>query len=261
MQSMRVIAVILIGLLVTACKVDLYSNLSEREANHMLAILLSQDISASKVVLDDTVTLQVEEGDLLRAIDVLNNTGYPRTSRDSLGKVFEKTGIMSSPFEERIRFVYALGEEVSKTLSEIDGVLTARVHIVLPDKPELGEEIKPSSAAVFIKHRPGVDLEYFSPQIKRLVSNSIEGVDYANVTVVLVEAIQSRLVTKKAESETTGVMPGLNIKNSDVSFFWQIVIAASVAMLVLLVLCIVAFVALLRARRGQQPEPEPVPAE
>ena len=257
----RVVIVLCLGLLASACKADLYSNLSEREANSMLAILLANDISASKFVQDESVVLQVEEADLLRAIDVLNNAGYPRESRDSLGKVFQKTGIMSSPFEERIRFVYALGEEVSKTLNEIDGVLTARVHVVLPDKPELGQEVKPSSAAVFIRHRPGVDLEYFSPQIKRLVSNAIEGVDYANVTVILVEAMQTKLVTKKTKSEVTGIVQGLNVKNSDVQFFWQIVTGVAVLIIVLLATSVVSCVALVRARRNLGEAVQPAPAE
>ncbi|MCL4168896.1 UNVERIFIED_CONTAM: hypothetical protein GTU68_011911, partial [Idotea baltica] len=140
----------------------------------MLAILMTNGISATKEYKgDEGVTLLVEETELARAIEVLKENGYPRETRISMGKVFEKSGIMSSPFEERIRFIYALGEEVSQTLSEIDGVLTARVHIVLPEDPSLGEEVSPSSAAVFIKHRIDVDLDFFTPQIRRLVSNSI----------------------------------------------------------------------------------------
>jgi type III secretory pathway lipoprotein EscJ len=116
--------------------------------------------------------------------------------------MFEKTGIMSSPFEERVRYINALGEEVAQTLSQIDGVISARVHIVLPDAPSLGQPVKPSSAAVFIKHQPGVDLDFFQPQIRRLVSSAIEGLEYSAVTVVLVDAAPTKVSTMAAGDPT-----------------------------------------------------------
>ncbi len=241
---------ILISLLFLAgCKTDLYRNLSEREANEMLAVLMSNGISASKEYLgDEGVTLQVEETDLPRAIDALKQNGLPRENRESLGQVFEKSGIMSSPFEERVRFVYALGEEVSKTLTEIDGVLNARVHIVLPEDPDLGEELKPSSAAVFIKHRVGVDLDFATPAIKRLVSGAIEGVGYDTVTVLLVEAEQPSLSQPPAEASFVQVLPGLGVRNADSDLFWQMLIGFGALVLLLFVSNIATMLGLLKAR-------------
>lgn len=217
------ICIIGVCLFLGACKLDLYSGLSEREANEMLAVLQTNGVSAHKEYkAKDGVTLLVEESELARAIQILNENGYPRENRDSIGNVFKKSGIMSSPFEERVRFIYALAEEVSKTLSEIDGVLTARVHIVLPEDPGLGEKIKPSSAAVFIKHRIGVDLDFFTPQIRRLVANAIEGVEYENVSVVLVEAERPQVLNQQPRSTIAELLPGLGVRTSDQDYFWQL---------------------------------------
>ncbi|MDX8355132.1 type III secretion system inner membrane ring lipoprotein SctJ [Cognatiyoonia sp. IB215182] len=231
------IFLILCFCLLSACKTDLYRNLSEREANEMLAVLMSNNIEATKEYLGDAgVTLQVEEADLPRAIDILKQNGFPRESRESMGTVFERNGIMSSPFEERVRFVYALGEEVSRTLSEIDGVLTARVHIVLPDEPDFGEQLTPSSAAVFIKHRVGVDLDFATPQIRRLVSSSIEGVTYDDVTVLLVEAERPTVTARpEAAPPVVEIVPGLGIRAADAQMFrWGV--GGAAALLVLLAL-------------------------
>ncbi|KZM47408.1 type III secretion protein [Labrenzia sp. OB1] len=234
---MRQFNFVVIGLcfLLTGCKLDLYTGLTEREANEMLSILIVNGISARKEYIGDSgVSLLVEEHELSHAIEVLRENGFPRKQNTSIGKVFEKSGLMSSPFEEHIRYIYALSEEVSNTLNEIDGVLIARVHIVLPEDPSLGEEPKPSSAAVFIKHRRGGDLDFFIPQIRRLVSNAIEGVDHENVTVVLVEAEAPRVSSEQERTPIAELLAGLGVRATDLQAFWQIILAA-VAFLFLLV--------------------------
>src|SRR5262249_39841767 len=115
------------SLVLAGCQQELYSNISELEANQMLATLLANGIAVEKTSKGkEGFTITVNDRDMLRAVAVLNDSGFPKNSRESIGKVFQKSGIMSSPFEERVRYIYALGEEVSQTLSQIDGVVTAR---------------------------------------------------------------------------------------------------------------------------------------
>lgn len=237
-------------LFVGGCKVDLNTNLSEREANQILAVLLDNDIAASKVfVAEDSVTVQIDERDMLRAINLLEHSGLPKKTGETLGSVFQKTGIMSSPFEERVRFIYALSQELSQTLGEIDGVHTARVHIVLPDDPELGEKVVPSSAAVFIKHREGLDLDFFSPQIKRLVSNAIEGVSYDKVSVVLIEAEKKKNIDSDRPGPAAHTIAGFRVVSGDLGRF-DLVFYASVSILVALVASNLVFAAFyFRGRR------------
>ena len=60
MQSLRRALVVAVLLLLAACKVELFSGLTEREANDMLAILLRYDVPATKVVTKDGITLNVD---------------------------------------------------------------------------------------------------------------------------------------------------------------------------------------------------------
>ncbi len=235
------------------CKADLYSNLTEQEANEMMAVLMSNDITADKRGLGDSFTLRVEEKDMVTAINLLTGKGYPRTQRQSIGSVFQKSGIISSPFEERVRYIYALGEEVAQTLSQIDGVVTARVHVVVPEDPQLGQPLKPASAAVFIKHEPEVDLEFLVPQIRRLVSSSIEGLDQLAVTVVLTEALVAMPSGGGQEQRLVTVVPGLAIDGNAVGYFWTLVYAAAAAVVVLLAGAVLATAALFRSRRRGRP--------
>ncbi|MDF0582101.1 type III secretion system inner membrane ring lipoprotein SctJ [Bradyrhizobium yuanmingense] len=178
---------LLLLLPLAGCKADLYTKVQEREANEMLGLLLSKGIDAVRVVgKDGTSTIQVEEKQLAYSIELLNDQGLPRQSFKSLGEVFKGAGLVASPVEERARYVYALSEELSRTINDIDGVLSARVHVVLPKNDLLRQDATPSSASVFIRHASNAKLSALLPQIKMLVANSIEGLSYDKVAVVFV---------------------------------------------------------------------------
>lgn len=183
------LAALLATLLAGCSKVVLFSDLAEPEANEMMAVLLQRDIDCTKVAAkDEKWTLKIEQRDFSRAVDLLRSQGYPRDKFVKIGDVFQKSGLVSSPTEERIRYMYALSQEIAETLMRIDGVMNARVHIVIPDNDPLAAKVTPSSAAVFIRYRPGFDLESLTPQLKNLVTRSIEGLNYDNVSLVLVPA-------------------------------------------------------------------------
>ncbi len=181
-RLLRLLSISLV-LLLAGCDVSLFSGLTEREANDMIAVLQRADISASKTVDKEGVSIMVDEGSFGEAVEILNQHGLPQERFVGLGEVFKKDGLISSPTEERARFIFALGQELSHTLSEIDGVQTARVHVVVPENNSPLEKFKPSSASVFIRHQAGIDLNSLVSQIKTLVTNSIEGLVYDKVSV------------------------------------------------------------------------------
>ncbi|WP_184717856.1 type III secretion inner membrane ring lipoprotein SctJ [Caulobacter sp.] len=179
-----------VALLMAGCaEKELYGGLTEREANEMVAVLQSAGVGASKASKDGKLwSLRTESGDFPRAVAVLHDQGYPRDKFESLGEVFKKEGFVSSPMEQRARLMYGLSQELSQTVSSIDGVVQARVHIAVPEADPLADEPKPSSASVFIRHNPDVDLSSQVGSIKALVTNSIEGLPYDRVTVVMFPA-------------------------------------------------------------------------
>lgn len=189
-KSFLYAACILIPLLLSGCKTELYSNLDEEDSNSMLAILMNNDISASKTAdkKAGTYFLHVEESQIPEAVALLREHGYPREKVSTIGDLFKKDGLISSPLEERARFIFALSQSVQETLSQIDGVLVARVHVVLPENNPLGEQVTPSSASVFIKYNPDYKLEDMKSEIKLIVEKSIEGLSYDKVSVVMVPA-------------------------------------------------------------------------
>lgn len=182
----RWLLLLCLGLLLMGCnRVDLYNNLNEQDANEMQAILLRQGIDCDKTVGKElTCQLRVAKSQLAAAVEILKTHGYPKDQFADMGTIFKKAGLVSTPQEDRIRFIYALSQEVAETISQIDGVITARVHIVLPENDPLSEYFQPSSASVFIKYRQTLDIQRFIHPIKQMVVNSIEGLNYENVSVV-----------------------------------------------------------------------------
>lgn len=184
----RRLALAALLLVLAACKTDLYTKQTETDANAMVAALLESGVDAAKVTPDagKTWSVAVEEGDVVRALAVLRAQGLPQDKHVTLGDMFKKDGLISTPTEERVRFIHGVTQELAETIGQIDGVVTARVHVVLPNNDPMASEVKPSSASVFIKYRPQANLTALTPAIKNMVARSVEGLSYDNVSVTLV---------------------------------------------------------------------------
>jgi type III secretion protein J len=174
-------AALLVLAVLCGCQMDLHTKAKEVDANEMLGALLAAGLDARKSTPDGgkTWSISVDESQTVQAIDVLRVNALPRERRDSMGDLFKKEGLISSPTEE---------QGLAETVSKIDGVMVARVHIVLPNNDPLASNVKPSSASVFVKHRRGADLPTLTPAIKNLVVHAVEGLGYDQVTVTLVPA-------------------------------------------------------------------------
>ena len=197
-QRVSQICLIVLSMFLASCgKVALYSDLEEEEANEIMAHLLERNIGCSKLAgKEGKWILQVPPDEFPAAMQTLQAVGLPREKFQRMGDIFQKTGLVSSPTEERIRFISALSQEISGTLMKIDGVLAARVHIALPDNDPLSDKTTPPSAAVFIKYRAGYDIESAMPDLKNLVSRSIEGLQFENVQLVMTQADAAPPMTK-----------------------------------------------------------------
>ena len=192
-----------ICLLLAACKIELHSGLDERDANEIQAILMKNGISASRsAAKDKTLTIMVDEKKFAEAVDILQAHSLPREKFGGLCEVFTGEGMISSPVEDRARLICALSQELSRTISEIDGVMSARVHVVLPENDLGRSDAKPSSASVFIRHHEDAPIDKLSPQIKLLVANGIEGLVYDKVSVAMVPVISPVQIETSANDYT-----------------------------------------------------------
>ncbi len=208
-RRMVACTVLLASLLVlSGCKTELFTALPEQEANEMLALLLKAGLNASKsVAKDGTETVLVDEQQFVAAVDVLRARGYPRVKFSTINDVFQPSGLIASPVQEQARFLWALGQELSRTVSQIDGVLTARVQVVLPDNDILKREPIPSSASIFVRYDEASQVPSLVPQIKMLVANSVQGLSYEKVAIVLVPVPHVDVTAQAVEKSPNWQMP------------------------------------------------------
>jgi len=188
-MAARLLVGLVLALALGACRTDLYTKQNESDANDMVAALREHGVDAEKRTPDSgkSWSVTVDEDEIVRSMAVLRSAGLPAERHSNLGELFKKEGLISTPTEERVRFVHGVTEELSNTLVHIDGVIAARVHIVLPQNDPLSASPKPSSASVFVKYRPDANLSSLVPPIKNLVARSVEGLVYDNVSVTLVQ--------------------------------------------------------------------------
>jgi len=164
-------------LLLAACTdtVNLQSGLNDADANEIVSLLHRSGIESRKMPTKEGVSLTVDANDISAATEIMHAAGLPRKNLSDLGQIFKKDGMISSPLEERIRYIYGLSTELESTLQQFDNVVEARVHVVLPERIAPGEPIQPSSAAVFIKYHLPFDEDAAVPQVRNLVAASIPG--------------------------------------------------------------------------------------
>lgn len=193
--------VLLAALLLSACETELYNNLDQRQANEIVATLQQRGIPAQRLtVKGGTYTVVVDKGRFAESVTILKDAGLPRQEFQTMGQVFKKDGLVSSPTQERAQMIFALSQELSRTVSEIDGVLSARVHLVLPENDPLRQQLIPSSASVFVRHRSNARVGNLVPQVKMLVANGVAGLAYDKVSVILVP-VDSQAPTQAQDLE------------------------------------------------------------
>lgn len=251
-NSLLVALVLSVTFILSGCgdRVELHRQLSEQEANEVVAELADKHIRAQKVPAKDGVVVTVNTSDIGRAVRTLEAAGLPRLARTTMGDTFRKEGVISTPLEERARYIYALSQELETTLSKIDGVIVARVHVVLPERIAPGEPVQPASASVFIKHDPRLDPDNIRARVRRMVASSIPGMTTAvdnpqKLTVVFVPAS-----TYQEQQRLVYFGPFL-VPGDDLGF-WR----ASIMILLLGLASAVAAMIFLQARR-KRPHLEP----
>lgn len=226
-----------VGIIISGCSpsVELLSDVPEGEVNEVLSALMAAGITASKTTgKEGLASVAVDQRQIGKAIAKLNAEGLPHERFAKMGEVFRKEGLISSPLEERARYLWALSQELSSTVSQIDGVLKARVHVVLPERSSGTDPALPSSAAVFIKYRKLYNMEEASTQIKRLVANSIPGLTIEKVSVILLPAMPAVSKDDSFEGDKDAKVWGYRVASESVAGLSALLITMLVLMIIAL---------------------------
>jgi len=96
----------------------------------------------------------------------------------------EQNSFANSQFVENARYLHALENDLSKTISAIEGVSAARVHIAIPQNNVFADENNKVTASVMLSITPGFasDREKIR-SIIQIVADSVPGLDPKDIAI------------------------------------------------------------------------------
>jgi type III secretion protein J len=198
--------------LVLGCSARVQHGLDERQANEIQTVLMERGFRARKVVEEGrppTWAVEVEPPDAADAVRVLAELGLPR-SRPAGVRELLKPGLVPDPVEQHALLLEAESGELARTLEAVDGVLSARVHLVRPAPTRSGVPGAPTKAAVYLRARPAAatHLRAMQEELRALVAGSVEGLEPGAVTLVVSEVV-SAVPHRAPASVRSGWAPAL----------------------------------------------------
>ncbi len=159
----------------------LFSNIASTDASAIVEKL--NETGTPYELVDGGTTIMVPRD---RVYDVrlqMSGEGLPAGEQTGYS-LLDKQGITASEFKQRVDYQRAIEGELNKTIESIDGVETAVVRIVVPEKDVFADEDGKPTASVLLGTQMGSTLA--SPQVRavvHLVASSVEGLSPDNVTV------------------------------------------------------------------------------
>lgn len=175
----------LLALLLTGCKIDLYKDLPEAEANQIIALLILRQIDAEKQpAKGDQVTVRVDKTQFVNAVEWLRQNGLPRKAVATMNDLFPAGQLVTSPAQEQAKITYLKEQQLEKMLRSIEGVIYAQVSIAQNSSPGRHETPTPA-ASVFIQYSPEHNLTNRETGIIGLIKNGVPNLQAENISLVL----------------------------------------------------------------------------
>lgn len=161
----------------------LYKNLSMAAATSIETTLNGAGFDA--VMSEDGAAVSVPRDDLARARMVLAESGLPIEGDPGWELFDEASGLAMNSFMQRVNRLRAMEGELARSIQTLDGVQSARVHLVLPEREAFSRERPEPRASVIVRAVPGRTIARKQAiAIRNLVSSSVAELELGRVTVL-----------------------------------------------------------------------------
>ena len=140
--GLTLVVALAVAMTAAACSANILHGVDERSANEATAALERAGIGAEKLPDEGaaagsrrrptpsgwrTPTERARSTSCARS-------GLPHDRRRGFAETYGQPSLIPTPSEERARYVDALAGEIERTLESADGVISARVHLVLEEE-------------------------------------------------------------------------------------------------------------------------------
>lgn len=163
-------------------KALLFSNVDMREAGQITAQLDTANIEYE--LKGDGTSIYVPRSQVLSARLMLSEQGLP--SRGSVGyEIFDNPDALGqTQFQQNVNRLRALEGELARTIASLDGVKSARVHLVLPERQLFARESEQPSASIVIGLRRDPLTAGQVRAVRNLVASATPGLTSNRVTIL-----------------------------------------------------------------------------
>lgn len=161
----------------------LYSQLDDQDAKQVMDALQASGIQYKLNDANGAIMVPAEQ--VRKARLQLASQGLPHGSGVGFEMLQKDQGFGTSQFVENARFQRALETELARTISTIDTVKSARVHLAIPKQSVFLRDDNKPSASVLVDLYPGRNLSDGQvAAIEHLVAGSVPDLNRERVTVV-----------------------------------------------------------------------------
>ncbi len=176
-----IVAVVAVGQFAskTAGWVTVGDGVSPDDTQELLSLLTQRGVSAR--LKDGKIEVDAKRADEARAIAASN--GLPRTGKGF--ELFDGSSLGQSSFTEQVNYRRALQGELSRSITSMAQVQSARVHLALGKRSVFKDQEEAASASVALHLHAGQTLTGDQVRgVRQLVAASIEGLKADSVIVV-----------------------------------------------------------------------------
>ncbi len=161
----------------------LFSDLEQADAGAVVERLKSQKIKYE--IRSNGSTIAVSPPEVVPEIRMsLASEGVPKGGKIGY-ELFDTNALGTTGFVERLKFIRAAQGELERTISSLDAVVSARVHITQPEKTVFAKRGNEPTASVMLKLRGNAELDVKQIRgIAHLMVGSVEGLKLENVNIV-----------------------------------------------------------------------------
>ncbi|TKK37744.1 EscJ/YscJ/HrcJ family type III secretion inner membrane ring protein [Pseudomonas fluorescens] len=179
---------ILLCLLLVGCRQpNLLEGLDQHQVNEVISVLQRNNITASKVDNGKSgYSVNIAQADFSAAVDLLTVYSLPSKPRVEIAQMFPADSLVASPRAEKARLYSALEQRLEQSLSTLDGVVSARVHVSYDlESGDSGRKSAPLRVSALVVRERDRDNQLLITDIKRFLKNSFSDMEYEHISVVV----------------------------------------------------------------------------
>lgn len=169
----------------------------EREANRILVVLRDRGIEANKVQDEASRELRfnvvVNQADMARALDVLEENNLPETPRADTEAMFSAGGMIPTSQQERAKQIVGIEGDIVNALRKVPRVVEVQAAVSVPEPDPLRDvtEARPKpKASVLVVYQP--DESKLPPisaeEVQKFVQAKLPEITSKDVNVLLLPA-------------------------------------------------------------------------